>query len=105
MPINTIEEARDEILEHITTAWNAQATPPVLLYADRPRDLPADAPSARITVQHKAFGQPTLGGQPSLGRACRRFRRIAILTVQIFTPFGNGLTIVTPLVYLVVDTT
>src|SRR3546814_15437027 len=52
---------------------------------------------------HNAFGQRTLGGKPSLGGAGRRFRRTGILTIQIFTPFGDGLTIGDPLVDLVVD--
>lgn len=103
MPIATYEEARDEILAHFTTAWNAQASPPLLLYDDKPRDLPKDAVYARVTVQHNVSSQVTLGGKPSLGGGGRRFRRNGIVTVQIFTPFGDGLTTADPLVDLAVD--
>lgn len=103
MPIATYEEARDEILAHFTTAWNAQASPPLLLYDDKPRDLPDAAPYARITLQNNTAGQVTLGGKPSLGGGGRRFRRNGIVTVQIFTPFGDGLTTADPLVDLAVD--
>lgn len=103
MPIATIEAARDEILTHFTDAWNAQGSPPRLLYDDKQRDLPDDAPYARITVQHNVFEQRTLGGKPSLGGGGRRFRRSGIVTVQIFTIHDDGLTTSDPLVDLVVD--
>ena len=104
MPIATIEEGRDEILDHITTAWNAQTPPiPRLLYDDKPRDLPPNNPYARVTVQHNTSTQTTLGGKPSQGGAGRRFRRFGIVTVQVFTPFGDGLTSGDPLVDLLVD--
>lgn len=104
MPIATIEGGRDEILTHFQTAWDAQPTPPALFYDDKKRDLPEDAAWARITVQHNVFGQRTLGGKPSQGGGGRRFARTGIVTVQIFTPFGDGLTAGDPLVDLVVDT-
>lgn len=103
MPIDTIQEARDEILGHFQVAWDAQASPPLLLYDDKKRDLPPDAPYARITVQHNVFAQRTLGGIPSLGGGGRRFTRSGIVTVQIFTPFGDGLTTADPLIDLVLD--
>jgi hypothetical protein len=47
MALLTIAEARDEILLHFTTKWNAGTPPiPLLLYDDRHRDLPTDAPYA-----------------------------------------------------------
>jgi hypothetical protein len=104
MPIDTIQEARDEILEHFTTAWNAQASPPILLYDDKPRDLPNTASYARVTVQHGFFSQKTIGGKKALGGCGQRFRRTGVVTVQIFTPFGDGLTIADPLIDLVLDT-
>lgn len=103
MPISTIEEARDEILTHFRTAWNLQASPPLVLYDDKHVDLPDDAPYARVTVQHSLSGQRTLGGKPSLGGGGRRFGRIGIVTVQIFTLFGDGLTTSDPLVDLTLD--
>lgn len=103
MPIDTITEARDEILEYITTSWNAQASPPLLLYDDKTRDLPEDASWGRVTLQHNVFGQRTLGGKPAQGGGGRRFTRTGLVTVQIFTPFGDGLTTSDSLVDLMLD--
>ncbi len=101
MPIATIAEARDEILAHFTTAWDA-GTPPVprLLYDDKARDLPPNAPYARIIVKHNLFAQATVGGK---GTGGQRFRRFGIVTVQIFTLSGDGLTNADVLVDLALD--
>jgi hypothetical protein len=101
MPIASIATARDAILLHFTTAWNL-ATPPVprLLYDDKARDLPDDAPYARITIQHTASVQATVGGKASGGQ---RFRRFGLVTVQIFTLSGDGLTSADVLVDLALD--
>jgi hypothetical protein len=103
MPIATIEEGRNEILLHFTTAWNAGPTPPLLLYDDKPRDLPQDAAFARVMVQHNVFSQRTLGGKVALGGGGSRFGRNGLVTVQIFTPMGDGLTSADPLVDLALD--
>ena len=71
----------------------------VLAYEIRPSTLPGKLP----TIQHNEFTQATLGGKPSQGGAGRRFRRNGVVTVQIFTPFGDGLTTSDPLVDLVID--
>ena len=89
MPINTVQEARDEILAHFTTAWNAGAGATIpLIYSDREADLPADGSFARVTLQHSNFNHATLGGRLSGGQ---RFRRNGIVTVQVFTPSDDGL--------------
>jgi hypothetical protein len=104
MPIDTITEARDEIYDHFTTAWNAVPAPvPLLLYADKHQDLPADGDYARIMVRHNIFTQSTLGGKPSLGGSGRRFRRSGIVTVQVFTRSNDGLTRADILVQLALD--
>lgn len=103
MPIATTTEARDEILSYFTTAWNAGPLPPILLYDDKVRDLPTDAAYARVTVQHNVFNQATIGGKVSSGGGGQRFRRSGVVTVQIFTPFGDGLTTADPLVDLALD--
>lgn len=91
MPISTTAAARDEILLHFTTAWNAQTPPvPLLLYTDKHEDLPADAPFARIKVIHNIFEQVTLGGKVAQGAPGTRFRRFGIVTVQVFTISGGG---------------
>ncbi len=104
MPINTTTEARDEILAHFTTAWDAGTPPiPLLLYSDKHTDLPDNAPYARITVLHNIFEQATVGGKLSTGGGGMRFRRFGIVTVQIFTVSGDGLTDSDPLVDLALD--
>lgn len=104
MPIDTIAEARDEILSYFTTIWNAQTPPvPSLMYDDKHNDLPDDASWARIKVQHNAVRQVTVGGRVSTGGGGMRFRRVGLITVQIFTPVGDGLTQSDTLVDLVVD--
>lgn len=94
MPISSLADARDEIVLHFKTAWDAQTPPvPLLLYQDKHTDLPNDAPYARITVQHNVFLQSTVGGKTgSFGGAGQRFRRFGIVTIQIFSISGDGLT-------------
>jgi hypothetical protein len=88
MPIDNISDARDEILDHFTTVWSAQPNPvPLLVYQDKRRDLPLNAPYARITVIHTPETQRTIGG----GVGNRRFRRFGIVTVQVFAMGGAGL--------------
>ena len=104
MPINDIATARDEILSHFTTAWDAGTPPiPLLLYDDKHRDLPDNAPYARITLKHNIFAQVTVGGKVSQGGAGQRFRRFGIVTVQVFTISGGGLTGADSLVQLALD--
>lgn len=104
MPIATIKEARNEILDHFTTAWNAGTPPiPLLLYDDKHEDLPADAPYARIVVKHNLTPRVTIGAPVALGGNGARFRRFGIVTVQIFTISGDGLTTADDLVDLAVD--
>jgi len=78
-----IASARDAILELFTTAWNAQTNPTPLFYWDKPHDPPQDGEYARITVRHN------LGFDGAIGGTC--FTRQGIITVQIFTKFGEGL--------------
>ena len=104
MPIATIAAGRDEILLHFTTAWNLQ-TPPIalLLYDDKKRDLPDDAPYARIMVKHNVFPQVTVGATVAQGGNGVRFRRFGIVTVQVFEISGDGLTSADVLVDLALD--
>jgi hypothetical protein len=87
MPIPTFAIGRDEILQHFTAAWNAGTPPiPVLLYDDNHRDLPDDAPYARITIKHVTSSQVTLGRGD-----LTRFRTFGIVTVQVFEISGDGM--------------
>jgi len=104
MPINTRAEARDELLLHFTTKWNAGTPPiPLLLYDDKHRDLPTDAPYARITIKHNISPQVTIGASVAQGGNGVRFRRFGLVTVQVFEISGDGLTGADVLVDLALD--
>lgn len=96
----TIEAARDDILQLFLDTWeNDTISQDVVVYY---WDIPNPAPSgeetngnpfswARVTVQHlPGQRQATLSGE--LGGP-RRWRRTGIVTVQIFAPYGTGLSI------------
>lgn len=90
MPISSLTEARDAIQAHFKTAWEAQSPPvPKVLYQDVKDEIPVGTdPWARITIIHNTSGQATVGG--AVGN--RRFRRFGLVTVEVYTPFGDGLT-------------
>lgn len=103
----TFTEARDEIHTLFKTAWDAgvETTGQPVLYADSKTQVPTtnDADSnpdlwAKITVQHNGGGQGTLGGK---GGRC--FDRFGVVTVQVFTPLGTGLSIGDNVYKIVVD--
>jgi len=89
MPISSITDARNAIQTLFKTAWDAQTPPvPVVLYADVRKEVPATSdPWTRITVVHNTSTQVTLG---QIGN--RRFRRFGLVSVEVYTPFGTGLT-------------
>lgn len=101
MPFSYPSDARDAIASHFTDAWNAQAAPvPELRYQDKYyTGLPAGTATwARLTIIHNLGQQVTLG---AVGN--RRFRRFGIVTVQIFTPAGDGLTRADAMVKIAMD--
>lgn len=104
MPFNNQGEARDAINALFNAAWIAQASPPPLLYDDvePPDDGPkvpdGRTPFARIIVRHNIASQATLGEEGN-----RRFRRFGIVTVQIFSISGKGLTTNDQFVTIAVD--
>jgi hypothetical protein len=104
VPIATITEGRDEIFAMFATAWATLGTPPPIIYPDKPNSLPDTGPYVKLNIQHVPSGQRTLGGKPSQGGGGRRFRRVGIFTVQIFTEPGDGLTTADTLVNLIMDT-
>ena len=82
----TYAEARDEMLALFLTYWNANASgPPPVEYWDQVVDPKAEAVTewARVTVRHNT------GGNDALGNRLRA--RAGIVTVQVFTTFGDGL--------------
>lgn len=101
MPYNSITEARDAMQSMFATAWNAQTPPvPVLAYDDKPFTTPPGTHSwARVSIIHNKGIQATLGAIGS-----RRFRKLGIIVVQIFSPSGGGLTVNDALVKIAIDT-
>lgn len=101
----TFAEARDEIHTLFKTAWDAgvETAGQAVLYADSKTQVPKtdDADSnpdlwARITVAHTGGFQATLGGN-------KCFARFGLVTVQVFTALGTGLSIGDNVYKIVVD--
>ena len=94
MPITDITTARDQIIKHVNDAWNT-ITPPVpeLFFPDKKEDLPDNAAYGRVTLIHADFEHSAIGGKVSTGGGGSRFTRFGLIAVQIFTPFGDGLTL------------
>ena len=85
----TPTQARDEVLTKFKEAWEADATSAdvPILYNDVAQDVPDSGSWARVTVRHLDGYQATLAGAVGV----RRFRHEGVVTVQIFTPFSDGL--------------
>jgi len=95
----TVAQGRDEILTAFRIAWLAgppSNTLPVL-YPGTKLDPPSSGSWARVTVRHEDGFQATLSDHG--GR--RRFRRVGTVTVQLFTPDGDGQTLSDTLVAIV----
>ncbi len=105
----TYADARDEILTLFKDAWDAGADSAGVRvqYPDVAEDPPPEteetnespSPWARVTVEHASGGQDTLMG--SVGN--RRFRRDGTVRVQIFTAFGQGLSLADSLAKIAAD--
>jgi hypothetical protein len=77
-------EAQDEMLAIFKTTWDD--TGYTATYDDLPGQVPANAPWARVTIQHDTGGQSSLASADSL----RIFTHSGTLTIQVFTPKGGG---------------
>lgn len=90
MPIATPTAARDAILTLFKTAIDANAPAVTVIYDDVKTEIPTGATDEwmRVQVEHLERTQPTVGNAVGL----RRYRSSGLVTVQIFTPFGGGLT-------------
>lgn len=87
MPIPTYAEAYDAILTVFKDGWNTLSSPvPPVFYDDVKNDVPSKGPWARATLDFNNNRRVTVGG----GIGNRRWTRYGILTVQIFTPVGEG---------------
>lgn len=81
----TFENAVNEILDVFHTAW----TPRPAAYPNVSFTPPAGSsdPWARVSLAHVTGNQATLSNPTGQ----KRWRRNGILTVQVFTPLGEGL--------------
>ena len=78
-------------------AWGAIPAPvPPTYYWDVPHDTPTDDVWNRITVRHVGGGNAGIGG--------KLFDRTGLLTVQIFTIYGDGILTSDALAKRVLDT-
>lgn len=95
----TAATARDEILAAFKAAWDGDPTSSSIqvLYENVPGEPPTDVdaatgkvpPYVRVSARHFTGGQSTLAG----ATGTRTFRRDGAVTVQIFTPTGDGFTL------------
>lgn len=101
----TVLAARNEILTRFKTVWDAGATSGIpVFYDDVPGDVPQGAdgsgnPSTwlRIQVRH---GE---GRQIGFGDGKRRLHRLGVVTAQLFTASGTGLSTADPLVTILLN--
>jgi hypothetical protein len=102
MPVANIAEARDLMVDVFKVAWDAgvESAGVLVIYPDSGTERPkTTVPYVVLTVEHNDGGRATIGGKTS----GRRFRRFGIITAQIFTPFGGGLTLSDALTTIVLD--
>lgn len=110
MPVNSTAQARDEMLARLRAAIAASAySATKILYEDAPGDrptgqatppaVPPGLPWLRVSVQHVG------GSQASLGDLSGKRRQVknGFVSVQVFTPAGDGMRQMDPLVDVVLD--
>lgn len=97
----TVAQARDEITELFTSAWQAHAPGPPPVYYDDvvASEPPAGKAWARLNVKHTLGQQSTIGNP--IGNSL--FRRDGLVTVQIFAPAGQGLKLADQLAKVALD--
>lgn len=96
----TREQARDQISQTLVTVWPVDTDTGALFFDDLPGATPAaDKVWARLTIRHNEGGQATLTDQS----AKKRYRRTGVVTVQLFTPNGGGLSKADKYVKIILD--
>lgn len=98
----TVGQAKDDIFERFRTEWEGDAAstsipvkwPDVAQGEFPPKTQDADGepvPWARITILHNlgAGGEAAISGDGGVG-ARRRYTRFGVVTVELFTPWGDG---------------
>jgi hypothetical protein len=94
----TYAGARDEMLTIVNQAW--APTGLTMVWDDLESNIPVNEDSwARTTLSHTQGFQATLSND--LGS--RKFRRLGLLIVQIFTPSSNGLSLSDNYSKLIID--
>lgn len=101
----TLAQARDAVIGVVETAWTAIGSPSEdvpLHYDGTKQDRPTDGAAAtkasswaRVTVRTIA--------SPQAAQGRRRYQTTSSLTVQIFTPIGDGWTLADTLAQVVLD--
>lgn len=83
----TYEQAIDDIFTMFKTAWDT--TGYIVIYENTtPSEKPSiGTPYAKVFIRHTGGFQATLTG----GIGTARYARLGVMTVQIFTPLGEGL--------------
>lgn len=80
---STYEEARDILSEFITDEWNTATSSALMLYDNLHGDRPEEPTLfGRLTIQNVGSSLAALGAS--------RWRRIGLVTVQVFVPLGSG---------------
>lgn len=99
MTVSSTTQARNEIMSLLKAAWDADTTSCEfpMLYWDTAQKTPTEGAWARATMQHGSGGQATLSNEVG----ARRFRYTGAVTVQLFTPTGDGLVLSDQLVQVV----
>lgn len=94
-------QARDEVMALLRTAWLANSTSCglPLLFWDKDQKPPSAGGWARATMQHISGRAATLGNAEGV----RRYRHTGTVTVQLFTPTGDGLVLADTLAQIVME--
>jgi hypothetical protein len=109
----TPAEARDDILTMVNTGWTAVGSAsenlPLLFWNSKqqvPKTNDANGnPTSwgRVNVAHVTGGQGALRGSPEGLPNTTPWTRQGLVTVQVFTPLGTGLSIADSLYKIVLD--
>lgn len=83
----TFAQARDEMIAQVNTPWKLANPTLPLLFDDRKGDKPTRGAWARVSIRHNRGEQETLAGP--IGN--RMFFRDGLITVEVYTPQGDGL--------------
>lgn len=84
MPVASITEATRAMTDVFRTAWVASAYSAIPIYYDDVKKGPVNTAYVRFSIQHNENPSVSIGGQS------KRFRQYGVITVQIFTPSGEG---------------